>query len=250
MQLSMARLSIMPAALAACFFSLAIAQSPSLAQVRLAQADRRTLVDIQSQLSDLSQFPLFLSSDPSILVAASDRLSPSMQSQPSLSWIEDQIGMRYGSDRLIEQWQAYRISGGLSYVDIIVNESIWGLLNYFERYAFISQFATAAKSYDYNVRVFHTGDVANQQDARRSARRFRNNTRVQSAVLRGANFCNFKENAIALPTLTETALSEESPFAQTAAGPSEQLRCNIILEVLSNRPIRKPLEFEDGLTLP
>lgn len=154
---------------------------------------------IQSPLSDLDQFPLFpalsLSPYKGQIVASDNLLSPLEMEQPSLSWIEDQIGNRYGSDRLVERWRAYRAPDStgqtLNYVDVIVNESIWDLLNYFERYAFISQFGTAAKYQGYNLRVFHTGDEQTSLDANGSSV-----NGVRTAVLRGAYFCNFEQSTL------------------------------------------------------
>lgn len=154
---------------------------------------------IRSPLSNLDQFPLFpaLSSTSyqGQIVASDNSLSPVKMEQPSLSWIEDQVGNRYGSNRLVERWRAYRAPDStgktISYVDVIVNESIWDLLNYFERYAFISQFGSAAKYQGYNLRVFHTGDEQTSLDA--------NGTRVngvRTAVLRGAYFCNFEQSTL------------------------------------------------------
>ncbi len=173
---------------------------------------------IQSQLSDLDQFPLSLSAAQGTIVAADDRLSPVRFSQPSLSWIRDQVGDRYGSDRLVEHWRAYRVEGGPNYVDIIVNEQIWSLLNYFERYAFVLQFGTAAEDNGYSVRVFHTGDVAAVNDIRASRVRSR-----AGGVLRGGHFCDFSQ--VALPP---------SPSAEA------KLPCTIVLDDSSSSRIRRP----------
>ena len=186
-------------------------------RVAIAQAD-----SVQSPLSNLEQFPLFptLSTQPyrGQIVASDSLLSPTEIEQPSMSWIEEQIGNRYGSDRLVERWQAYRAPDSmgktLNYVDVIVNEPIWGLLNYFERYAFISQFGSAAKYQGYNLRVFHSGDEQASLEA--------NGTSIQgvrTAVLRGAYFCNFQAADNTAPedipcniVLDESSLRTRRPF--------------------------------------
>lgn len=173
---------------------------------------------IQNQLSDLDQFPLSLPAAQGTIVAADDRLSPTRFSQPSLSWMRDQVGDRYGSDRLVEHWRAYRVEGGPNYVDIIVNEQIWSLLNYFERYAFVLQFGTAAEDNGYSVRVFHTGDVAAVNDIRASRVRSR-----AGGVLRGGHFCDFSQ--VTLPL----SLSAEA-----------KLPCTIVLDDSSSSRIRRP----------
>ncbi|MGB3292312.1 MAG: hypothetical protein WBB01_04860 [Phormidesmis sp.] len=176
-----------------------------------------SLESVQSQLSDLDRFPLFLPASRGTLVAASNQLSPLQMSQPSLVWIQDQLGDRYGSDRLIGQWQAYQIPNGPNYVDVVVNEPIWNLLNYFERYAFILKFGTAAKDYGYHLRVFHSGDALNSIEIPVGSTATRRPARVNQArfvVLRGAYFCGFGErlqqpDAIAT-TPCKVALDESS----------------------------------------
>lgn len=179
---------------------------------------------VRSPLSDLEQFPLFptLSPDPyqGQIVASDNLLSPIKMEQPSLSWIEDQLGNRYGSDRLVERWRAYHAPDNtgkpFNYVDVIVSEPIWGLLNYFERYAFISQFGSAAKGQGYNLRVFHTGDEQTSLDANGV-----DVMGVRTAVLRGAYFCNFEPSA--------------HPPNQNINIDTTNLPCNIVLDESSLR---------------
>lgn len=175
---------------------------------------------VRTLLSDLEQFPLFLPETSGTLVTASDQLSSKRQSQPSLFWIQDQVSARYGSDRLVTGWRAYRVNNAdgtsLNYVDAIVNERIWDFLNYFERYAFIEQFGTAAQDYGYHLRVFHTGDAANASEARTS------NT-PGLVTLRGAHICSFGPSP--LPTV----------------GSSEALPCAVIFDALSRRRQRSIL---------
>ncbi len=176
---------------------------------------------VRTQLSDLERFPMFLPSSRGTVVSASDQLSPRRLSRPSLFWIQDQVGARYGSDRLIERWQAYQVKDAdgtsLNYVDAIVNERIWGLLTYFERYALIEQFGTAAQDYGYHLRVFHTGDAANADEARTS----RNPDLV---TLRGAHVCSFDQGA---------------PRPNTAA--PGMLPCAVVFDSLSRRRQRSIL---------
>lgn len=207
------------AAVLATVFSVAVVgQWKAQASARPLSKRVAQVISVQSPLSDLEQFPLFptLSSPPYAgrMVASDASLSLIQMEQPSLSWIEDQIGNRYGSDRLIERWRAYQAPDStgrtLSYVDVIVNESIWSILNYFERYAFISQFGSAAKYQGYNLRVFHTGDEFTSLDANGS-----NIIGVRTAVLRGGYFCNFDQ--VTFPIDPELAL----------------IPCNIVLDEVS-----------------
>ncbi len=175
---------------------------------------------IRTQLSDLDRLPLFLPSSRGTLVSASNQLSPRRLSRPSLFWIQDQMGARYGSDRLVDQWQAYQVNDAtgtrLNYVDAIVNERIWDLLTYFERYAFMEQFGTAAQDYGYHLRVFHTGDAANADEARTSGN-------AELVALRGAHVCSF-EQSVAISGVT----------------PSEALPCAVVFDSLS-RPRRRSI---------
>jgi hypothetical protein len=160
-----------------------------------------SLVSARDSLSDLERFPLFLANDQARLVATSTRLPSTRLNQPSLTWVQEQLGDRYGSDRLVEQWYAYRVrnvvdGNRLNYVDVIVNERIWGLLTYFERYAFILQFGTAAQGDGYHLRIFHSGDAANVVDAATSGGR-------AVVALRGAYICDFA----AVPGENESANS-------------------------------------------
>lgn len=199
-----------------------LALSGLLGQVAAAQPSA-----VQTQLSDLDQFPLSLAAAQGTIVAADDRLSPVRLSQPSLSWMRDQVGERYGSDRLVEHWRAYQVDDGPNYVDIIVNEQIWNLLNYFERYAFVSQFGNAAEDYGYSVRVFHTGDIAAVDDVVRassvSSTTGRNIRSRAGVVLRGGHFCDFSQ---ATGQLSPTVVAK--------------LPCTIVLDDASSRRIRRP----------
>lgn len=174
---------------------------------------------VRTQLSDLDRFPLFLPSSRGTLVSASNQLSPRRLSRPSLFWIQDQMGARYGSDRLVDQWQAYQVNDAtgtsLNYVDAVVNERIWDLLTYFERYAFMEQFGTAAQDYGYHLRVFHTGDAANAEEARTSGN-------AELVALRGAHVCSFGQSA------------------SSGATPSETLPCAVVFDSLS-RPRRRSI---------
>ena len=165
---------------------------------------------VRSQLSNLDELPLFLPPTVGTRVAASNQLSPTGISQPSLSWIRDQLGKRYGSDRLVTQWYAYQtnaafgdsIEGSIAYVDVIVDEQIWSLLSYFERYAFIAQFGSVAKQYGHHLRVFHTGDVFNYNDEQSSGSR-------RLVSLRGAYVCSFQQPALTdLPPIDPAAAAD------------------------------------------
>ena len=179
------------------------------------------IVDARSQLSDLTQLPLFLPPTLGRQVASSERLSSAQVSEPSLSWIREQLGKRYGSDRLVVQWQAYQAFSDLqplSYVDVVVDEQIWSLLSYFERYAFIAQFGTVAKQYGYHLRVFHSGDLLNYD----AAQTIDDNPLI---TLRGAYICQFPSIFGVEPVATSPDVAAAIP-------------CDILLDEASRREIR------------
>jgi hypothetical protein len=47
-------------------------------------------------------------------------------------------------------------------VDLNVNSQIWGVLNYYERYAVLNLFGSAAKSFGYNLRLYDGSGFAAQ----------------------------------------------------------------------------------------
>jgi hypothetical protein len=59
-------------------------------------------------------------------------------------------------NKLLDNWIAYPGSSlEPARVDLIVNQQIWSLLDYLERYDFINRLGTAARRDNYNVRVFN-----------------------------------------------------------------------------------------------
>lgn len=190
---------------------------PDISQFNPSGSYDSAVSSLATALADLDRFPLFLPASKGTLTAASDRLSLFQMSSPSLVLIQDNLGDRYGSDRLVEQWQAYRVNeqglsgesfSTLNYVDVIVNQRIWNLLSYFERYAFILQFGLATKDYGYSLRVFHSGDVANFNDAITSG----NAGNAAFITLRGAYVCPFDQRPSPPTSDPATALSCQVVF--------------------------------------
>ncbi len=208
----------------------------------------------QAQLLDLGRFPLFLSDVQGVRVADSQSPSPVQISQPSLTWLQDQLNDRHrrdlyrraryrrdrayrelfkNNDRLVESWQAYFVSGSngetLKYVDAIVSELAWGELNDFERYAVILQFGAETQRYGYHLRMFHSGDAANATDAMTSGN-------AGLVVLRGAYLCDFDQ------TIPD----------QTIQTPNESFSTGEACEILLNNAIRRnrpaqPIESGRGV---
>ncbi|OUL37852.1 hypothetical protein BV372_00400 [Nostoc sp. T09] len=70
---------------------------------------------------------------------------------PRLWWAQDSA-----EKKLLDNWIAYPASKEEpARVDLLVNQQIWSLLDYLERYDFINRLGTAARRDNYNVRVFN-----------------------------------------------------------------------------------------------
>ncbi len=72
-------------------------------------------------------------------------------SVPSLWWIKE-----ISENKLLDNWIAYPFKNQqTARVDVIVNQQIWSLLDYLERYDFVNNLGDIARSYGYNIRVFN-----------------------------------------------------------------------------------------------
>ncbi len=184
-----------------------------------------SLEAVSSNLSDLRQFPLFLPPEKGNISSADDRLSPTQLSQPSLSWIRDQVSRRLEYADLIEQWQAYSTNDGFQYVDVVVDDDVWDQLGYFRRYGFILQFGTVAQNNQYQLRVFDSNDANNREDE--LAAQDNDNSTFSSAAsirLRGTYFCGIDPQLASQPTSTDTAAERRANgFPE---GLSNSIRCN------------------------
>ncbi len=87
-------------------------------------------------------------------VVTANTISQSNLTTPSLWWATEQFG-----DRLITNWLAYpaelQSAAQAGRVDLVVNRQIWSLLDYLERYEFVTHMGTTARQFGYNTRVFN-----------------------------------------------------------------------------------------------
>lgn len=75
---------------------------------------------------------------------------------PSFWWLRDEIAAQaeFGR-RLIDGWLACpEQNSQWNRVDFLVNQQVWSLLDYLERYEFVQRLGTVASEYRHNVRVF------------------------------------------------------------------------------------------------
>ena len=80
-------------------------------------------------------------------IITKDTISQTELTVPSLWWASEQFG-----GKLLENWLAYPEERR---VDLVVNRQRWTLLDYLQRYAFVNQMGTVARSDGYNVRIFN-----------------------------------------------------------------------------------------------
>jgi len=93
--------------------------------------------------------PEFVPSDGSVITA--DTISQTDLTVPSLWWANEQFG-----GKLLNNWFAFTGSNGETRrVDLVVNQQIWSLYNYLDRYTFINHLGTAARDFGYSTRIYN-----------------------------------------------------------------------------------------------
>ncbi|MBD1910312.1 MULTISPECIES: hypothetical protein [unclassified Leptolyngbya] len=98
---------------------------------------------------DMDMFALdYQSDDPNIVTSMN--VSEVGLTIPSLWWAQQLYG-----GRLLENWAAFPAGDGLPRrVDLVVNEQVWDIYNYIERYTFVNRLGSEAEEYGYITRVF------------------------------------------------------------------------------------------------
>ncbi|HEY9635466.1 MAG TPA: hypothetical protein V6D14_18830 [Coleofasciculaceae cyanobacterium] len=86
-------------------------------------------------------------------VVTANTISPTQLTTPSFWWIKKQFDddKEFGN-KFIVNWIAYQDE---KRVDLVVNRQIWTILDYIGRYRFVNKFGTAARDFNYDVRVFN-----------------------------------------------------------------------------------------------
>ncbi|QKQ77945.1 hypothetical protein FBB35_26105 [Nostoc sp. TCL240-02] len=94
---------------------------------------------------------LELLTKPKDYIITANTIHPEGLTVPSLWWAQQN-----SEKKLLDNWIAYPASDKEpARVDLIVNQQIWSLLEYIERYDFINRLGSAARNFGYNVRVFN-----------------------------------------------------------------------------------------------
>ncbi len=88
----------------------------------------------------------------------STTISQTNLANPSLWWTRDEIAAQaqYGK-KLLDRWIACDTAEGQpDRVDFLVNQQLWSLLDYLDRYEIVSRLGLAASEKNYNVRVYNS----------------------------------------------------------------------------------------------
>jgi hypothetical protein len=125
------------------FSALAIL-TPQLTGAQMASIPTPSLEPLETKLLEQETLP------PDCNCVTARTISPTSLTNPSLWWAKEQFNEFNG--KLIQNWIAYRDK---KRVDLVVNRQLWTLLDYLGRYSFLSKYGTAARDYQYNVRVFN-----------------------------------------------------------------------------------------------
>ncbi|MBC1219765.1 hypothetical protein GNF10_29530 [Nostoc sp. UCD121] len=113
--------------------------SPSPAQTRLIPSPSSAPLELD------------LLTKPKAYVITANTIHPQGLTVPSLWWAQQN-----SERKLLDNWIAYPASDKEpARVDLIVNQQIWSLLEYIERYDFVNRLGSAARNFGYNVRVFN-----------------------------------------------------------------------------------------------
>jgi hypothetical protein len=94
---------------------------------------------------------LALLTQPNGTVVTANTIDPEGLTTPSLWWEKEN-----SENKLLDNWIAYPVSENEpGRVDLIVNQQIWSLLDYLDRYDFVNRLGNSARTDGYNVRVFN-----------------------------------------------------------------------------------------------
>jgi hypothetical protein len=94
---------------------------------------------------------LELLTKPKDYIITANTIHPEGLTVPSLWWAQQN-----SEKKLLDNWIAYPASDKEpARVDLIINQQIWSLLGYVERYDFVNRLGSAARNFGYNVRVFN-----------------------------------------------------------------------------------------------
>jgi len=94
---------------------------------------------------------LDLLTQPKNNIITAKTIDPQKLTVPSLWWAKEN-----SENKLLDNWIAYPASQTEPpRADLIVNQQIWGLLDYLEKYVFVNRLGSLASKSGYNIRIFN-----------------------------------------------------------------------------------------------
>ncbi|MBE9208330.1 hypothetical protein IQ244_17705 [Nostoc sp. LEGE 06077] len=94
---------------------------------------------------------LDLLTKPNSNIITANTINPQGLTTPSL-W----LAQANSENKLLDNWIAYPASAKTpGRVDVIVNQQVWSILDYLERYSFVNRLGNVARKDVYNLRVFN-----------------------------------------------------------------------------------------------
>ncbi|ALF53652.1 hypothetical protein ACX27_13695 [Nostoc piscinale CENA21] len=117
------------------------------------------LLPISPVLAEIAAVPLpsdaplelDLLTKPNSNVITANTINPQGLTTPSL-W----LAQANSENKLLDNWIAYPATANTpGRVDVIVNQQVWSILDYLERYSFVNRLGNVARKDVYNLRVFN-----------------------------------------------------------------------------------------------
>lgn len=92
------------------------------------------------------------------VVITSQTVCQSGLTPPSLWWTKEQVAQELRtSGKLVSDWSAQlKTAEAPGQVRLVVNPQLWSLMDYFERYDFVSNFGLAARGFGYQTEIYNT----------------------------------------------------------------------------------------------
>lgn len=92
------------------------------------------------------------------IVITSETVCQSGLTPPSLWWTKEQVAQELRtSGKLVSDWSAQlKTAEAPGQVRLVVNPQMWSLMDYFERYDFVSNFGLAARGFGYQTEIYNT----------------------------------------------------------------------------------------------
>ena len=123
----------------------------SLSTIFLLRSQISAAENIPVPLPSNAPLELELLTNPQGLVRTANTIYQEQLTVPSLWWAKEN-----SQTKLLDNWIAYPATNrDPGRVDLIVNEQVWTLLDYLERYRFVNHLGTVVRDYRYNMRVFN-----------------------------------------------------------------------------------------------